>query len=321
MRKTGYNIANISRTGRETGMEDLITTIDGREIKITNPQKLLWPDAGITKLDYIKYLLHVSPYLLAYTRDRLLMRWRYPDGIGGEKVEEKAIPNAAPSWVPRAFYKDKDWILLNDSATLAWVANREAQELHVPFDRYNHKNYPTELVFDLDPPSADDFSLVLEVALKLKEVLDSLGLFSVAKTSGASGMQIYVPIEPKITFEETRMINKFIADYMVERIPDRITLERVVKKRGKKLYFDYLQLWKGRTMPAPYSVRAKPGGTVSAPVTWEEVQAGVHPADFTMRSMPERIAHKGDLFRPLTTEKERYNQKLEHILSFLKVHA
>ncbi len=181
-------------------MDDLLTTIDGKEVKITNPGKLLWPELGVTKLDYITYLLGVAPYLLPYTKDRLLMRWRFPDGLQGERIEEKSIRNHAPDWVAGAFYKDKVWILLNDPDTLAWVANREALEL--------------------------------QVALTLKEVLDSLGLFSVAKTSGAKGMQVHIPIKCRYTFEETRIINKFIAEYMLQKMPDQITLERLVKRRG-----------------------------------------------------------------------------------------
>jgi len=302
-------------------MEELLTLIDGKEVKITNPHKLLWPEAGVTKLDYITYLLAVSPYLLPYTQDRLLMRWRYPDGPAGERIEEKSIPNHAPDWVARARYKDKMWIVLNDPATLVWTANREALELHVPFDRCQHKNMPTELVFDLDPPDSEHFPLVLQVAWELKQVLDSLGLVSVAKTSGVSGMQVHVPIEPRYTFEETRVINKFIADYMLQKIPDLLTLERVVRRRGGKLYFDYLQLWKGRTIAAPYSVRATPQATVSAPVLWEEVKKGFDPANFTVHTMLKRVEEKGDLFRPLTADKYRYQRSLDPILSFLRAHV
>jgi bifunctional non-homologous end joining protein LigD len=296
-------------------------TIDGHDISLTNPDKVLWPEAGITKLDYIRYLLSVADYLLPYTKDRLLMVWRYPDGVGTRRIEEKAVPEYAPAWVPRSFYKDKDWILLGDRATLSWLANRAALELHVPFDRHDHRNYPTELVFDLDPSEPDHFELVLEVALKLKDILDSLGLFSVAKTSGATGLQIYLPLEPKYPFEQARQLNKFIADYIVQQMPQQITLERTVKKRGTKLYFDYLQLWKMRTMPAPYSARARAEGTVSAPVSWEEVRAGFHPTDFTMKNMGERLARTGDLFRPITSEKLAYAQSLDAILSFLEKHT
>lgn len=298
-------------------MESTALEIAGKQIQLTNPNKLLWAEAGITKLDYVQYLTIVAPYLLPYAKDRLLMMWRYPNGVGTRKLEEKAVPKHAPEWVTRAFYKDKDWIVLNDLPTLIWVANYAAMELHVPFDRIDKQNYPTELIFDLDPPGDNYFDLVVEVALKLRAVLSGLDLFSVVKTSGATGLQIHVPIEPKYTFEQTRRINKFVADYMVREMPDKITVERVVRKRGQKLYFDYLQLWKMRSMPVPYSARARKNATVAAPVSWEEVAGGIVPADFTIRNMPERLWQKGDLFSPVTTAKDRWRQSLDGILTFL----
>ncbi|KKM09447.1 DNA polymerase [Clostridiales bacterium PH28_bin88] len=296
----------------------MVVRVDDKQINISNPDKPLWPEPRITKFDYINYLLSVSDFLLPYTRNRLLMIWCYPDGIGSKRIVRKAMPEFAPDWIPRAFFKDKQWILLNDRATLVWVANLAALELHVPFDTYLHINYPTELVFDLDPMDVENFDLVREVALELEELLYSLGLFCVLKTSGATGLQIYVPIEPKYPFEDARKINEFIAKYMVEKNPTKITLERVVKKRGKKLYFDYLQLWKMRTLPAPYSVRALSGGTVSVPVTWEEVRRGFRNTDFTVFNTAGRIRQIGDLFSPVTTEKEKYKQNLDEILAFIK---
>jgi bifunctional non-homologous end joining protein LigD len=150
---------------------------------------------------------------------------------------------------------------------------------------------------------------VLEVSIRLKELLESLGLISVPRTSGSSGMQIFVPIQPDYTFEETRKINTFVANYFAEQMPQQVTLERVVSKRGNKLYFDYLQLWRGRTMPAVYPARAKRCATVATPITWAaEVAAGIKPADFTILNMKKRIQEKGDLFRLVTTEK--HNQSL-----------
>ena len=295
-----------------------VVTIEGKLISISDPGMMLWP--GITKLDYINYLLTVSPFMLPYTRDRMLMIWRYPKGIGGTRIEERSIHGTAPDWVPRVMYKDKERILLNDASTLVWAANLGAIEFHVPFDKHDHKDYPTELVFDLDPPDNRSFTLVREVALKVKEVLDSLSLASVPKTSGATGLQIFVPIKPNYTFEETRQINKFVADYMLQQMPDLITLDRVVERRGHKLYFDYLQLWRGGTMAAPYSVRAQPRATVSTPVMWNEIQNGFVPTDFSINSIPARIAMVGDPFHPISHEQSRLNQTLDHILSFIQTH-
>lgn len=299
-------------------MPNTVVTVEDKEISISNPDRVLWPEAGITKFQYIKYLMEVAPYLLPYTRDRMLMIWRYPDGITGRRVEERSIHGTAPDWVPRVVYGGKERILLGDRATLVWVANRGGCELHVPFDKHFRKEYPTELVFDLDPAENMDFNIVLEVALKLQEVLASLALHSFPKTSGATGLQIFVPIEPKYTFEEARQVNRFIANYMHQQLPDQITLERVVERRGDKLYFDYLQLWRGRTMAAPYSVRAKPLASVSAPVTWEEVRIGFRPADFTVANIPNRIREVGDLFRPVSAEEGRLNQRLDQVLTFIQ---
>jgi bifunctional non-homologous end joining protein LigD len=302
-------------------LQEMIVTAQGRELAISNPERILWPEAGITKLRYIQYLVDIAPHLLAYTKNRMLMIWRYPGGITGKRIEQRSIHGDAPDWVPRVIYNGKERMLLNDAATLIWAANLEACELHVPFDRYFRKDFPTELVFDLDPSGGQDFSIVLEVALRLKGVLDSLSLISFPKTSGATGMQIFVPIEPIYTFEEARKINRFIAQYMLDKLPAQITLDRVVDRREGKLYFDYLQLWRGRTMAAPYSVRAQPLATVSAPVTWEEAARGFLPADFTIANMPDRIRQVGDLFQPVSAETGRPAQRLDQVLAFIETHV
>lgn len=300
-------------------MAELVTAVEGKEIVITNPDKVLWPEAGITKLDYIAYLLSVSEYMLPYTWDRMLMVWRYPDGANGRRIEERSIHGAAPDWVQRVLYNNKERILLNNAATLVWAANLGALEFHVPFDKHTKKDYPTELVFDLDPSAGTSFETVIETALKVKEALASLSLSGIPKTSGATGLQIYVPIRSDYTFEETRQVNKFIADYIVHQLPGKITLDRVVERRGDNLYLDYLQLWRGRTMAAPYSVRARPMATVSTPVEWEELQQGIHPANFTIRTVPDRIRRIGDLFQPVSGNAGE--QELDRIIAFIKQHA
>jgi len=297
-------------------MKDFIITIEGRELSITNPGKVLWDNEGITKLDYIKYLLEAAPYLLAYTKDRLLTMIRWPDGIGGKSFYQKEMPDYAPAWIPHTFYGNKKWILLNDAAALVWVANQASLELHLPFNLYMNENYPEELVIDLDPMDTKNYSLVREIALKTREVLDSFGLASVPKTSGATGLQIYVPVDARYTYDEIRSVNKFLAEYISIKNPSKVTLERVIKKRGNLLYFDYLQLWRGRTLPAPYSVRARPLAPVSTPLEWKEVERDIKPGEFNLFTVRERIRKKGDLFDIVTTKKIR--QDLDEILAFLK---
>lgn len=195
-------------------MEEIV--VDGRTIDITQADKIIWEDQSITKMDYIHYLLDVSPYLIEHAKERLLMIWIYPHGVNGKKIEKRSVPTTSPEWVSHTFYKEKERMLLNDRATLVWAANYGAIEFHVPFDRHDKPDYPMEMVFDLDPPDNNSFNLVLEVAIRLNQLLESLGLISVPRTSGSSGMQIFVPIQPDYSFEETRKINTFVANYFAE---------------------------------------------------------------------------------------------------------
>jgi bifunctional non-homologous end joining protein LigD len=290
--------------------------VENQIVKITNPQKILWPQAQITKLDYIRYLVDVSSYMLPYLHDRLLTTIRYPDGIEGKSFYQKNRPEHSPSWIRSFLWRDTNYILANDLPTLVWLGNQACIELHVAFNLSQREAYPTELVFDLDPTDVENFSLVLEVALRIKEVLDSLGLSSQAKTSGASGLQIYIPIDPRYPYEETRLLNKFIAHYVADKFPQQVTVERLVKNRGSKLYFDYLQHWEGKTLPTPYTPRAVNEGCVSAPVTWEEVGKGFVPSDFTIKNMLDRLENNGDLFQSITTKK--FGQSLDDLLDFVK---
>lgn len=307
-------------------MEKIELNVEGVNLSVTNPGKVLWPalcteqsaQQGITKLDYIRYLLTVAPYMLAYTKNRLLTMIRYPDGVDGKSFYQKALPAHVPAWLAQVSSEGKRRVLLNNAATLAWVAAQGALELHTPFNTYDQKECPRELIIDLDPMDVNNFDLVREIALETRLVLDSLGLISAVKTSGATGLQIYVPIAPRYSYEDTRQVNLFIARYIAEKKKGLVTLERAVKKRGSRLYFDYLQLWAGRTLPVPYSLRARPLATVSTPLEWEEIERNILPADFTILNVPGRLKAKGDLFRLLSTE--RKEQGLEPILAFVNKH-
>ncbi|WP_134699014.1 non-homologous end-joining DNA ligase [Ammoniphilus sp. YIM 78166] len=296
--------------------EEFEIEVEGRKLRITNPQKVLWPEAEVTKLEYIQYLVEIAPYMLSYLSERLLTTIRYPDGIHGKSFYQKNIPDHAPDWVKTQVWRDTQYILANDLPTLVWLGNQACLELHVAFNKAQYERYPTELVFDLDPMDLEDYSHVLEIALLIREVLQALGLSSQAKTSGASGLQIYIPIEEKYTYEETHVLNKFIAQYIAEKYPQKVTIERMVKNRGNKLYFDYIQHGEGRTLPVVYSLRARPAASVSAPVSWEEVQRGFHPTDFTIRNMKERMLKVGDLFITVTNAENKHS--LDTLLSFLK---
>ncbi|CAI8791034.1 bifunctional non-homologous end joining protein LigD [Brevibacillus sp. IT-7CA2] len=296
-----------------TATKEYELTIDNHTLSITNPDKPLWPQAKVTKLDYLRYLLIVAAPLLRYSKDRLLTVIRYPHGVGDKHFYQKNAPDYAPDWIQTRMWENVRYVLCNDRGTLVWMANQAALEWHVSFHLAKDET-PTELVFDLDP-STDDFAVVIESALLLKQLLDELQLPSWVKTSGSSGLQVYVPIELRYTFEQTRQVGHFIASYLVSKHPSLLTIERLVKNRGDKLYIDYLQHWRGKTLPAPYSTRAKEQATVSTPLLWEEVPHS-HPTDFTVYTVPKRLEAFGDLFSSVSAPTKRAS--LDAILGFLQ---
>ncbi|MBA4495148.1 non-homologous end-joining DNA ligase [Paenactinomyces guangxiensis] len=293
-----------------------LVQIDGVEIKISNPDKLLFPQANISKWDYVLSCTRLAPFLLPYCKDRHLTTIRYPDGVNNESFFQKNAPAHRPEWVMTKTEGDIEYILLNNTPTLIWLANLACLEFHVSFNVANNPNRPSEVVFDLDP-STDDFSRVVEVALYTREILHQMDLDGVVKTSGASGLQVYVPIEPEYCYEDTRKVNRFIAYYLAEQYPDLITIERRVQHRGDKVYFDYLQHWKNKTLIAPYSPRGKPEATVSTPLKWEELTPALSPKQWTLATVFQRLEQLGDLFQPVYRG-PRY--VLEPILKFIERH-
>jgi bifunctional non-homologous end joining protein LigD len=290
--------------------------IEGVEIKISNPEKVLFPAQGWTKWDFVLTCARLAPFLLPYCRNRLLTTIRWPDGVEGDSFYQKNVPQHSPEWVETAKESETEYILLNNLPTLVWLANLACLEFHVSFHRTDSRECPTELVIDLDP-SVDDFSKVVETALLVRDVLRQMDLDGVVKTSGASGLQIYVPIEPRYRYEKTRKVNRFIAEYLAKRHPDLITVERKVKNRGDKVYVDYLQHWYHKTLIAPYSPRANQAGAVSVPLDWQEVNHSLSPHQLTLQTVFDRLEQHGDLFRPVT---EGPRHQLDAILSFIERH-
>jgi len=290
--------------------------IDGHKLQISNPEKTLWPEKGIRKIDFIMILIKMAHYILPHSTDRLLTTIRYPNGITGKSFYQKNIPSYAPQWIDRYPYQKIEYILLNKKSTLIWLGNQAALELHTAFNRYQENQSPSALVFDLDPSEGQPFDQVIEVALFIYETLQSLGLKSWIKTSGATGMQIYIPIGERYSYNEARKINEFFGKYFSEKYPNIITIERMVRNRGKKLYFDYLQMWQGKTITLVYSTRATKEATVSTPIEWQELKKGIHPKDFHLLNILNRIEKKGDIFAPLLDKQSIQN--LDAIIHFIK---
>jgi DNA ligase D len=262
-------------------------TINHNEVVITNPTKKLWPT--ITKSEYINYLITVSPLLLPILKKRLLTVIRYPNGVQNDAFYQKNSPENIPNFVETKMNDGKKYILCSNLETLIWLGNQGAIELHIPFQQYD-ENGPREIVFDLDPPSRDDFKLAIEAALIIKEIFEKLNVASYIKTSGNKGMQIIIPIQPNtFTYDETRKFTSFIAAYLIKKEPRWFTIERLKKNRNERLYVDFIQHAEGKTIIAPFSVRGNEDALVSTPLHWLEVTRQLNPSTFTMAEVIKRI--------------------------------
>jgi bifunctional non-homologous end joining protein LigD len=289
--------------------------LEDKKLKLTNLSKPLWPDDNITKADFIKYYTQMAPVILPHLKDRPMVFTRYPDGIYGKAFYQKNVPDYAPEWLD-TFKIGSDegntteYVIINDVKSLIWAANQASLELHPWLSRTSSLDNPDFIIFDLDPMENTDFEDARKVALALKNLLDREGLISFPKTSGSTGIQIYVPIACKYTYEQVREFAKLFCLVIERTFPEITTIERSVSKREGKLYLDYLQNVKGKTIVAPYSPRPKKGAPVSCPLTWTELEQGATIDMFTIKNMPERIKQKGDIFEGVLTIKQNIDKWL-----------
>ena len=280
---------------------------------ITHPDKSLFPDTSITKLDYIIYLKEVSPYFLPFLENRLLTTIRFPHGLFGESFYQKQCPDYAPSYIETCVKEDIKYIVCNNLETLLWLGNQLAFEFHIPFETIHSNSMPSEIVFDLDPPSNDHFQMAIEAAKILQDILDRLQLISFLKISGNKGIQVYLPLPEKtFSYDEVRSFTEFIANYMIVAKPELFTIERLKKNRKNRLYIDYIQHSEGKTIIAPYSIRGNKGGYVACPIEWRELTDSLHPSHFSMKAVLHRL-EKG--INPFSTyfeakEKQPFRQVL-----------
>lgn len=297
---------------------DAELVIDGRAVKLTNLQKPFWPELGITKRDLLQYYEVVADVLLPHIRDRAMVMKRYPNGAAGDFFFQKRAPSPRPDYIPicsieHASGNIVDFPIINDVASLLWVVNLGCIDLNQWYATCDDVNRPDYLHFDLDPVPTAGFECVLETALLVREALDALKIPSYPKTTGSKGIHIYVPIQRGPTQKEVWGFAKELARVLATRNPKLVTAEYRVAKRPKNhVLVDYNQNAWGRTLASVYSVRPKPHATVSAPVTWEEIEGGIRIEDFRIDNMPARVREKGDLFKPLLAKRGRL--KLENFL-------
>jgi bifunctional non-homologous end joining protein LigD len=262
-------------------------------IERTNTAKVFWPDKGLTKGDLLTYIRKVSPYMLPFLNEKALTTIRAPDGVDGESFFQKRLPAYAPAFIDTVVVDDEKLMVCNTLEALVWFANHGAIEYHVPFQLVGSE-YPNEIVFDLDPPARERFDLAIQAAQVIKPMLDTIDLISFVKTSGNKGLQIHIPIPAgSMTYQETARFTQAIALTVENAYPNLYTTERLKKNRKGRLYIDYVQHGKDKTLIAPYSPRKTMDATVATPLYWHEVALGLLPEQFTIGNIIERIQHLG----------------------------
>ena len=290
--------------------------INGKKLSVSNLSKVLYPKAGFTKGQVIDYYIRVAPVLLPHLKDRPLTMKRYPNGVDREFFYEKNCPTHRPSWVKTARVwsegnrREMHYCLLQDLPTLVWAANLADIELHTSLARKQNVARPTMMVFDLDPGPPANIVQCCEVGIWLRDLLAKLELKSFPKTSGSKGLQVYVPLNTPVTFDQTKELARDIARHL-ERKHFKLVLSEMSRALRKgKVFVDWSQNDEHKTTVNVYSLRAKELPTVSTPLAWKEVEAGLYKKDrqllaFTSDQVLKRVDKFGDLFDPINTLKQK----------------
>ena len=293
--------------------------VDGRELTLSNLDKVLYPAAHFTKAEVIDYYRRIAPVMVPHLAGRPITFKRYPNGVDGPSFFEKNCPSHRPPWVRTVEIESSGrrsgrnrtemigYCLIESAAHLVWSANLAALELHPGLQTAPDLGCPTWVVFDLDPGAPADVLTCGEVALAIRDVLDHLSLTSVVKTSGSKGLQLYVPLNrPEVTFDDTRDFALALGQLLEKQMPDLVTTTMAKDQRPGKVFVDWSQNTFSKTTIAVYSLRARERPTVSTPVSWPEIEAAVAGGDsaalrFEATAVLERVARDGDLFAPLLT--------------------
>lgn len=310
-RPLGRKVAKVS-TPRNT--ETL--SINGRQVPVSNLDKVFYPSVGFTKAQVIDYYIRISQVLLPHLKDRPLTLKRYPDGVEGEFFYEKRCPAYRPEWVKTApvwsdrYEAEIQFCLANDLPSIVWAANLGDLELHTFLARANDVDQPTMMVFDLDPGSPADIIDCARVGLWLREKLDELNLKSLPKTSGSKGLQIYVPLNTPVTYDQTKALSHHLAEELEQAHPEQVISKMGKSLRTGKVFVDWSQNDRHKTTVCAYSLRAKERPTVSTPVTWDEVKNALKKKDsarlnFISNAVLERVERHGDLFEPVLKLKQK----------------
>jgi bifunctional non-homologous end joining protein LigD len=275
-------------------------TVDGHEIELSNLEKVLFPQHGITKGDLVDYYRRIAETMLPYMKDRPITMQRFPDGIEQEGFYQKEAPDYFPDWIRRESIEVEEestsqpQVVCDNAATLVYLANQACITPHVWLSRVDKIRHPDRLIFDLDPPG-EDFEPVRSAARSLRSLLDELDLTSLVMTTGSRGLHVLVPLDRHWEFDEVRSFAKRVAVVLAQREPDRLTVETSKQKRGNRLFLDYLRNSYAQHTVAPYAVRARPGAPVATPLDWDEVaDTDLNSQTYNMGNIFRRLGQKTD---------------------------
>jgi bifunctional non-homologous end joining protein LigD len=300
----------------------LEVNVEGRDLRLTNLDKVMYPKAGFTKGHVIDYYTRIAPVMLGHLRERPLTRIRYPNGVEGKFFFEKNCPDHRPDWVEVARIhtrgtgrwggdssgpRDVDFCLANELATLVWLSNLAALELHTSLANAHDYQRPTMVAFDLDPGPPATIVECCKVALILRDMFERLGLECFPKTSGSKGMQVYLPLNTPVTYDETTPFARTVAELLEQEQPGLIVSQQSKELREGKVLVDWSQNVDFKTTVCVYSLRAREQPTASTPLTWDEVEAAKKPEDlrFEAADVLERVERHGDLYAPVLDLEQR----------------
>lgn len=285
--------------------EDQQIVLDGHDLKLTNLTKLYWKKEKFSKGDMINYYLKIAPYILPYMLDRPQSLNRHPNGIEGQNFFQKNQKGKLPEWMQthedfsESTNETIEYLVCSNEATLIYMANLGCIEMHPWHSRSQSWQYPDWCLIDLDPDKTNTFNQVMDVAKVVKQILDSIGADACVKTSGSTGIHIYIPLAAKYDYDQSKQLAELIVTLVNHELPDLTSVERSPSKRRGKIYLDFLQNRETQTAAAPYSLRPKPGVPVSTPLHWSELKKGLSPTTYHAKNIFERLKAEGDLFKPV----------------------
>ncbi len=284
--------------------DERVFTFGKTKVEATHLNKIYFPEDEVTKGDVINYYIAVSKYILPYLKGRPESLLRHPNGIHEQGFFQKDATGIIPSFAKskkifsESNQKEIEYIVCDNAATLTYLNNLGCIELNPWHSTTDHPDKPDYLIIDIDPSEKNAFDEVVETAHTIKGILDKAGAVSFCKTSGATGMHVYVPTQKKYNYEQVKNFAHVVCTIVADQLKDLTTMERNLQKRSsKKIYLDYLQNSRGQTIASVYSLRPKIGATVSTPLDWNEVKKGLTPRQFTIHNLPDRVQKKGDLFK------------------------